>query len=719
VNTGSVDLTSCDREPIHLAGAVQPFGVLLVLDAESKLVRRSANASALLGVELDLGEALVAPLAQRLAPLLGAETLAEDFIFEPLELELDGRTFDLVAHRSGSALVLEFEARDIDAPGFTTFALKAQRALDRVQRQRSLDALLSVAADELFQLTGFDRVMAYRFLHDDSGYVMAERRREELEAFLGLRYPATDIPVQARRLFALNRLRFIPDLSYRAVPIEPSSGPEAPEPLDLSHSMLRSVSPIHVEYLQNMGVTASMSVSIVAGGKLWGLFACHHYGGSRLVPHAVRSACSLLGQVVSVMVERLEIEQRSRALDVARTLREELARRAKASDDVVAALVAEPSFLGLVDASGAAILWEKRVRLLGRTPGLDAVGTLAEWLRLQSDDVVATHELGREVPELAERLDGAAGLLGVRFHREHDGYLLWFRPEETETVRWAGNPEKTYSEGPLGSRLNPRGSFREWRETVRGRATPFRSHELEIAAAFRQDLQEVALTKLSELDRAREVMLAALGHDLRTPLSAITMAAALLRSGHQGSQDIGARIARSSGRMQRLVDQMLDLSRIHAGLGLGLQLSSGDLGALVQNAVDEARLGFPDTELEVSVADSLPAMLDNDRMGQVISNLLSNARHHGKLGRPIRVHLGASEKEAVLSVTNQGEPIPPETRAQLFQPFKVESLHRSGNRSGLGLGLFIVHEIVKGHGGRIEIDDANGSVTFRVFVPRA
>lgn len=724
MSSTGVDLNSCDREPIHLAGAIQPFGALIVVDADGCVSKRSANVSELLGVELELERPLAAPLAELLAPLRAALNAGhatrseEEESFEPLELTREGRTFDVVAHRNGASLVVEFEPRAVDAPAAWSFALKAQRALERVQRQRSVESVLEVATDELFHITGFDRVMTYRFLHDESGHVIAERRREQLETFLGLRYPATDIPAQARRLFALNRLRFIPDLGYRAVPLEPSSGPDAKAPLDLSHSMLRSVSPIHVEYLKNMAVTASMSASIVVGGKLWGLFACHHYSGARLVPHAVRAACTLLAQVVSVMVERMEMEQLSRALDGARDLRDKLTHRAGESDDVIAALVAEPSFLGLVEAEGGAILWEKRVQLLGRTPGLDAVGALAEWLKSRREDLFVTQELGSAAPELASQLDGSAGLLAVRFHREQGGWLLWFRPEETETVRWAGNPEKTYSEGPLGPRLNPRGSFSEWRETVRGKSAPFRQHELEVASAFRLDLQQVALGKLSELERARDVMLAALGHDLRTPLSAISMAATLLRGGHDGSQDLGVRIGRSSGRMQRLIDQMLDLSRIQAGLGLGLELKPDDLSVLVRHAVDEARLGFPGTELELSSVDAAPALFDSDRMGQVVSNLLSNARHHGKLGRPIKVALSARNDEVVLAVTNEGGPIPPETRAGIFQPFKVESLKHRANRSGLGLGLYIVHEIVKSHAGRIEIEDGGGAVTFRVFVPR-
>lgn len=711
----AVDLTTCDREPIHVPGAIQPFGALLALDAGGRLLRRSANAEALLGPLPATGAALAPAHAEPFAPLLRAFASASAEL-EPIELTLGARTFDVIAHRSGAALVLELEPRDADTPALSALALRAQRALDRVHRQSSLEALLGVATEELAALTGFDRVMAYRFLHDDSGHVVAERRAPQLETFLGLRYPATDIPVQARRLFTLNRLRFIPDLAYRPVALEPQCGPDAPDPLDLSQSMLRSVSPVHVEYLQNMGVTGSMSVSIVVGGALWGLFACHHYNGPRLLPHPVRLSCALLAQVVSVLVERIEIAQRASALDAARTLREQLSARAKAAEDMVAALAESPSFVDLVEAAGGAILWEKRLLTLGRAPSDEVVSALAAWLRSRDEDVVHSNALGLDAPELSARLGDTAGLLAVRIQRDPEGWLLWFRQEEAATVRWAGNPEKTYSEGPLGPRLNPRGSFSEWRETVRGRAAPFERHEVEIAAAFRRDVQEVALDKLSELERAREMMLAALGHDLRSPLSAIAMAADLLTTDDYSSADLGKRIARSSSRMQRLVDQMLDLSRIQSGMGLGVSRQREDLAAVVRHAVDEARTGFPGTDLQVSLPEALPAFIDADRIGQVVSNLLSNARHHGKLGRPTKVVLQADGRNAVLTVSNEGDPIPPAVRAQIFQPFKPESLRNRSNRTGLGLGLHIVHEIVRSHAGRVEIEDTGGLVTFRIVL---
>ncbi|HKU39986.1 MAG TPA: hypothetical protein VJR89_17620, partial [Polyangiales bacterium] len=255
-----VDLTTCDREPIHIPGAIQAFGALLVLDAQGRLQQQSANAPSLLGALPALGEPFPTPYREAFGPWLTALATDSD-AFEPIELEIGEHCFDVVAHTSERQLVIEFEPRSTDAPALSTFAVRAQRALERVQRQRTIESVLAVATAELWGLTGFDRVMAYRFLHDDSGHVVAERKQPQLETFLGLRYPATDIPVQARRLFALNPLRFIPDLSYQPIPIEPACSVDARDPLDLSQSMLRSVSPVHVEYLQNMGVTGSMSIS--------------------------------------------------------------------------------------------------------------------------------------------------------------------------------------------------------------------------------------------------------------------------------------------------------------------------------------------------------------------------------------------------------------------------------------------------------------------------
>jgi two-component system, chemotaxis family, sensor kinase Cph1 len=724
----AVDLSNCDREPIHTPSAIQPHGALLVFDAEARLVARSANAEAILGpLPVPGGRLGATQGTASLREHVAAGVAAPDTFFEPFEVALGGGTFDAISHHSGGWLVVELERRPEHAPPPDQFAVKAHRALTLIQRQPTSEALLATAVREVRALTGFDRVMAYRFRDDDSGDVVAEDKRPDLEPFLGQRYPAGDIPAQARRLYVLNPLRLIADVGYAPVALEPRLLPQGPPPqagvpLDLSQSVLRSVSPIHVEYLTNMGVAASMSISIVVSGRLWGLIACHHYSGPRLAPYAVRAACQLLSQVLSALVERTEAK--ARAEFVARTaeVRLRLLERARASDDLLQALATpSPGLRDLVTSSGTAVTLERRVHREGLAPPRDAVAALAAHLtRSRAPDVYYTQQAGRDLPPEID-LGDVCGVLALRFHREHEGYLFWFRPEEVEEVRWGGNPEKAYVVGPLGPRLTPRGSFAEWRETVRGRSAPFDAAEIELAARLRVELQDAALAKAAEFERTRDLFVAALGHDLRNPLSAITMAGELLSQGDAPdalSERVGARIASSAGRMRRLVDQMLDLSRVQQGLGLGLVRKPTDVSAVVADVAQEMRAAFPGVELEVDARPHAVADVDADRLAQLVTNLLSNARHHGDVTRPVWVRVRAEPSNVIVEVTNHGPTIPEAERPHLFRAFKRESVGNRANQRGLGLGLFITNEIAVGHGGRVDVESADGLTTFRVTLPR-
>ena len=450
-----VDLTNCDREPIHIPGAIQPHGVLLAFDEAGRLVSFSLNAATHLGRLPALGEALSNEhLTERLrAGVL--EALANPRRpLEPFEVEVQRQTFDALLHRSGGLLVVELELRAAGSPPLERFALTAQRAITRIQAETDLDQLLQVAAVEIRALTGFDRVMAYRFQHDDSGLVAAEAKRDDLEPFLGLRYPASDIPVQARRLYTLNPLRLIADIGYLPVPLTPAVVPPLNKPLDLSFSVLRSVSPVHVEYLKNMGVRASMSISIVVHGKLWGLFACHHMT-PRLVPHAVRMACNLLSQIAGVLVERAQMALSSVALERALSVQTALLHRAVLSTEVPAALIEAPGVAQLFESDGAVAMLASDIAAKGHVPGDEAVRALARVLAARAEDVFHTHRLSVELPEIAALMPRVCGVLAVRFFKEQGGFVFWFRGEEIQTVRWAGNPDKQYDEGAVGLALEP------------------------------------------------------------------------------------------------------------------------------------------------------------------------------------------------------------------------------------------------------------------------
>jgi chemotaxis family two-component system sensor kinase Cph1 len=329
-------IENCDLEPIHALGLIQAHGALVAFDRAGLTVARSANAASLLGHVPGLGMKMTdAHFDQTARDAIARGLEKPELVEEGVQCFGAGnRRFDLVMHWSDGLLLAEWEEKPLNAPPTTHYANLVQQSIQQLQRSAasSLGQLLQVATDAIRTLTGFDRVMAYQFLQDGSGSVSAESKRAQLAPYLHLRYPAGDIPAQARRLYVVNAIRHIANVREAPVPIEPAIVPANGKPLDLTHSILRSVSPIHIEYLKNMGVAASMSVSIVVDGKLWGLIACHHMEPLS-VPHAVRVSCTVLAQVLSITVERNELSQRAMAERRIEDLRGQVANALASSED--------------------------------------------------------------------------------------------------------------------------------------------------------------------------------------------------------------------------------------------------------------------------------------------------------------------------------------------------------------------------------------------------
>ncbi|AXA90005.1 ATP-binding protein [Massilia sp. YMA4] len=711
-----IDLDNCADEPIHIPGQIQPHGALLAFDHGGALRSWSANAAELLGFAPVLNQhvsrlPLEGPVLVQLRECID-ESGADGCTRTAIETTMAGQVFDCIVHSDAFRVIAEFEQRDIRSDTVATFALKAHTAIERLKRQKTIGALLQLAVKQVRAITGFDRVMAYRFRHDDSGDVIGEARDPSLKPFLGMRYPASDIPAQARRLYTINTLRLIADIGYTPVALVGAPGDP---PLDLSHAVLRSVSPIHVEYLQNMGVAASMSVSIVVNGRLWGLIACHHQTPLR-VPYSIRMACDVMAQVLAATVQSLDARERATLVEQAADVRTHLIETLLQEDDVLAAL--EHHAADLAATLGAdALVFAQQGRVLVHG-GLSHEAATAIVASLPAD--------GEEVLQRCSRAEwpaasGAAigpwvGLLGLHFDPATGGWLLALRREQVETIRWGGKPEKLLRTGPLGHRLTPRGSFDEWVESVTDKAEPWDAGRLLVAEQLLAEMHRASMTRHAEMERARMQLLAMLGHDLRDPLQSITMAATVLQHGAQ-PQQLGQRIQRSSGRMQRLISQVLDMSRLDSGLGLALRKEATDLSRMVEDLVDEARLAHPGTLYETAVAPGVTARVDADRMAQVISNLLSNARHHGTGGHPVLVALREEAGTIVIEVRNHGAAIAPELEAQLFNPFKRMALQNRANRTGMGLGLYIAFNIVQGHGGTLSYRHEAPHVVFTVRFP--
>lgn len=719
--TPKVTLDNCADEPIHIPGSIQPHGALLVFNGAAELVAWSANAADLLQLQPSLG----APLA---ALALGSDvhTMVLECIEEmaageasPMALEtlVGEHRFDCITHAHQDQVIVEFELRDVPSDMVTAFALKAHSAIERLKRQKTVLALLQMAVAQIRAITGFDRVMAYQFRQDDSGDVTAEAARDDLEPYLGRRYPASDIPVQARRLYIISTLRLIADVAYQPVPVLGRTGAA---PLDMSHCVLRSVSPIHIEYLQNMGVAASMSVSIVVNGRLWGLIACHHTTPKQ-VPYSIRMAADVMAQVLASTVQTLETRERAELIEQSAEVRTRLMETLLHNDDALAALALHADAVcRSFDAD--ALIVAQNGRLLVHGP-LDAAlaAAIVKSLPAGAEELVRRETLADWPQPLhdSHELPGKwVGMLALRFDPALEGWLVALRQEQVESVRWAGQPDKVVRHGPLGARLTPRGSFDEWRETVRGRAEPWQETRIVIARNLLAEMHRASMARHAETDRARAQLLAMLGHDLRDPLHSINMAATVLEMGGP-QQTAGKRIKASSGRMQRLISQVLDMSRINGGMQLGAAPVPFDFVPMLHDLFDEFRIANPAVQLLADLPAALVLNADSDRMAQVISNLLSNARHHGELGQPVLVSLASNDGQALLAVRNSGAPIALDIEPTLYNPFKRTSLDNARNRGGMGLGLYIAQQIVAEHGGAIAYSYAAPHVVFTVTLPLA
>lgn len=622
-------LTSCDREPIHLLGGIQPIGFLLSVSTDWRVLRASANIEAFLGLPPDkvigrpVNTVLAADLLHDIRGRL--QTVAGTGIVERLfgqRLVADGPLFDVAVHISGRETVIEFES----ATGQRHAPLSVLRSmLARVERQTAFRSVYREAARQIRALTGFDRVMVYRFADDGTGEVVAESADSELPPFLGLRYPASDIPVQARALYRRNYLRIIADVDAEPVPILPATVPEGDQ-LDLSMSGLRSVSPIHLEYLRNMGVRASMSISILQRGELWGLIACHHRKPIRL-DLETRSTAELFGQMFSYLLESREREDDSAYERRMRAIHDQIATAFAAPEK---SLINIPEFLtGVADylpSDGVGIYHGGEISLSGTTPTRDEFLQLVRFLnKTASGRVFATHHLSEQFPPAADYPMRAAGMLSIPISRAPRDYVVFFRREVEKTINWAGEPAKPALVGPHGVRLTPRKSFDAWRESVLNQSEKWNARELRAAEALRVTLIELVLriadsaqAQRATAEQSQEILIAELNHRVRNILGLV-----------RGLVSQSAATATDIRHLVESLDQRIrSLGRAHDILTSG-DWKSNSLHALLRAEIEtygpfEGRVVLKGPDVLLQPRAFTPMTL-------VVHELVTNARKYGAL----------------------------------------------------------------------------------------
>ncbi|MCW3061084.1 MAG: multi-sensor signal transduction histidine kinase [Capsulimonas sp.] len=746
----AVDLTNCDREPIHIPGRIQPHGALLAFTAPKlSLTHVSDNTESLFGIPAATllgtdGSALLG--ARGVLHLRNCLSSLDPTRMNPVKLMLSTpagpASFDCIVHRTDQALILEMEpsvgGRSVE---FLGFYHAVRDSLTRLQKTSGVDALCQFAAEEVRRITGFDRVMGYRFDEEWNGAVIAEAKRADMGSWLGLRYPASDIPSQARALYTRNWLRMAFDVG--CTPAALLAALETGEtPLDLSFSILRAVSPIHIQYLKNMGVGASMSVSIMRGDKLWGLIACHHET-ARFLPYETRAACEFLGQILSVQITAGEdVEEQgyiARLRDIRMRLQDGL-RDWSTGAKFPHAL--ESDLLELFGASGAAVCIGGKIDAIGQTPTAAEIQKIVEYLKTRpEEEVYATESIARDIPASEIPPETASGLLALFIDRSRGDCLLWFRPEVIRTVDWAGDPHKPVDPEGDSMVLHPRKSFEIWKQSVRDRSLPWRSADLTTAAEMRAALLGAALRRAfadvsrlngelkssnAELDAFAYIV----SHDLKEPLRGIRNYAAILAEDQaeilvgEGREQL-VTLSALTGRMEGLIDSLLEYSRVGR---VEMEFEPIDLNKVAAETRQILHTQLEQPGMELRIPRPLPTLpVDHVRIGHVYQNLIGNAlKYRDGAGGWIELGYtddgsvwppgeeGGDTPPIVLWVRDNGIGIPERRWDDVFQIFR--RLHgRDKYGGGSGAGLTIVKRIVERHGGRIWIDSAVGSGTTFYF----
>lgn len=740
-NQAEVDLATCDREPIHIPGAIQPHGALLHLEPASlRLLQASANLESFVGIPV--AAALQRPLPEVIgagpAALVARAIAAGASHVDALQLDFGDRSYDGLLHEHKGAVILELEPRR----GMPATAVSdlLRPALLRISACKDEPALLRMAVQELRRFTGFDRVMAYRFHPDGHGEVCAEETAPGLQPYLGLHYPASDIPQQARALYLLNWVRVIPDARYVPVPLVPLLRPDTGEPLDLSRTSLRSVSPVHLEYMANMGTRASLSVSLIVHGQLWGMITCGHESGPLHLAHVERSDCELLGRLVAFQLEaQYEGKAREERDALAPAIDALTGPAPRPGVNPFAGLRSHPqALLAIAAATGVAVVEGTTAWTVGQTPDYAMVLALSQHAEgAEVEGRYATDSLSADFPPAAACADIASGLATLSLPGLPRKRILWFRPETARNVSWAGDPDKPAGPGPGGG-LHPRRSFDAWRQEVRNRATPWSPGALAMIGRLHKHLREAEweqvrlraeaaaeeARRLTEQNRFKTDFINAAAHELNTPLTPLRIVVRSLRQAtDKATQDeVLTVLDRNFMRLTTLVGQILEAARIQEGQ-LALRPERIDLNSLARESLDDVRQLAASLHVVLAPLGDGPVMAygDPSHLHVALLNVLTSAIRSTPAGAQVKVRVSAVQDVAMVEVEDGGRSFTPDECLRLFEPFSDVGQDR-GPAYGRGLGLYISHRIVQQHGGSLDVRAADGQAgigsVFRLTLPQ-
>jgi chemotaxis family two-component system sensor kinase Cph1 len=736
--TTTIDLTNCDTEPIHIPGQIQSHGFLIAIDANCIIKFHSENITEYLP---DLPANLLGRHINDIEALIGSNE-PPDFINQlvnfgrsnksfdqtnPFSTDIKGTPFYLIINLSGPLYLLEFEPAASDLK--TDLQRIIGRSISEMLADKDLGNLLNNTASQIKNIIDYDRVMIYRFATDGHGEVVAEAKNYDLPAWLGLHYPASDIPKQARELYKLNLTRLIANVHTTPSKIVTTKQLNEETPLDLTHSQLRAVSPIHIQYLKNMGVDSSFSISLMYKNELWGLIACHNYS-PRFIDYRARDSAKLIGQILSSALEFRQDESNKHLQDKFKANVDVLSRNMLKNNSIEDALtLADVNLMHATNAAGAALIYENSIIKVGNTPNDDQLHQLIEWVKRNvTEPVYYINELPYIYPEADAYKKVASGIMVLTLSAGLSEYIIWFKPERLEIVTWAGDPNKPAdmtSEGTM--KISPRHSFEAWAQEVSGKSEPWEDEEIISVTRLRTEVSYAINQKASAIRILNERLKQAydeldtfsftISHDLKNPLSTIKGYAQMLTKTsnlESRTQDVLSKIDGKVDRMNSMINEVLEYSRIGR---MDLNPIAVDVMPLIDEHIKDLKLVYNAHHLKVNVGKTPVIQGDPTMISQVFANLLSNAIKYSLPSGSPEIHIDATEGESeiVYTIRDNGVGIDIKQLPMVFELFK--RMDNVKDIEGTGVGLAIVKRIVEKHNGKIWADSklGEGSTFFVSF----
>lgn len=695
----------CDRELIQFQGKIQPHGAALVIDKNSLAVKQASSTInqffPLTALQI-LGKSI-----QELQQYIPFSISFKHGSYQQIK-SLAGDCY-LISHQTADHILLEFEP--VLNYAYSSEMIMADM-LDSMSTSASVIQALEAAAQKVKMISGFHRVMVYMFHEDGHGEVVAEVADQGLDPYLGLHYPASDIPKQARELYKKNLVRLIADVNATDSLLEKNEADDTGASIDLSDSVLRSVSPTHIQYLKNMGVAASFSISIVSQGELWGLIACHHYT-ARHIDYRQRLHAKMVGQMLSSIVRYQVEEEKQQLHHYWRENTAGLVRQMRQFESIAEGVcTGSLDLLSINGAKGAALIYDGQITLVGQTPGKEFLMELSEFLQTApTNQVFQTNHLSSIYPAAGSAALTASGMLCAPLSTDLKDCILWFKPELEQEIKWAGNPEKAVVLDPDGElRIEPRSSFAIFIQSLKGRSEKWATAELSNAYKLREEILLLIQEKTNQLKRLNDELKKAyeeldsfsytISHDLKTPLATIYNFAELLleEDPNLDNRLLTEKIKRNAERMQLMIKEVFRYTKLGREQ---ISLQPIDMKTLLNQIREDLLDAYKDIHPEFQIGETPEIYGDSTMISQVFSNLLGNAlKYSSKTDKPLVQVTGSAEQDAILyTVVDNGIGMDPRHTGNLFNLFY--RLPGASNYEGTGLGLAIVKRIIEKHQGQL------------------